>query len=172
MNRRRAVAHYLMPDEILKTIYDLDMERLWARGCRHILLDLDNTLVPWNAMEVPDCLLSWTGSLAERGFKCVLVSNNSDGRTNTVAKRLDLPYLANAGKPGKKAAIRAMEIINGCPKSSAIVGDQLMTDIWMGKKAGLYTVLVSPISNTEFKGTKLNRIIERALLSSMGVERP
>ncbi len=166
------MAHYLRPDEILKTIYDLDIEGLWARGRRHILLDLDNTLVPWNDTQVPESLLKWAGDLKDRGFKCVLVSNNGDERTKAVADLLSLSYLASAGKPGKKAAFRAMDIIGASPKDSAIVGDQLMTDIWMGKKAGLYTILVSPISNREFKGTKLNRLIERALLSSMGVERP
>lgn len=166
------MAHYLRPDEILKTIYDLDIEGLLARGCRHILLDLDNTLVPWNDVEVPESLLKWAGDLKNRGFKCILVSNNGDERTKVVAERLGLPYLPNAGKPMKRAALKAMEMLGARPADTAIVGDQLLTDIWMGKKTGLFTILVSPISKTEFKGTKFNRLIERALLSSMGVERP
>ncbi|HZX47205.1 MAG TPA: HAD hydrolase-like protein, partial [Clostridia bacterium] len=72
-----------------------------------------------------------------------------------------------AGKPRKKAFIRAMATIGKNISNTAVIGDQIFTDIFGGKRLGLYTVLVIPVSEREFFTTRLVRRIERTILDRM-----
>ncbi|HOF86860.1 MAG TPA: HAD hydrolase-like protein, partial [Armatimonadota bacterium] len=59
---------------------------------------------------------------------------------------------------------RAMAMLETTPDTTAIIGDQLFTDIWGGKRLGLYTILVSPLSPRESLFTRaLQRPLERAV---------
>jgi len=161
-----------MPDQVIKSVYELDLHALKASGYRFILFDLDNTLVPWNDEVVDEKLTRWIKQVKSLGFQSVILSNNAQRRIKPVADKLDLPYRHNAIKPLKRAALGAMRMIGASPRQTVLIGDQLITDIWAGKRAKLYTVLVSPINLSEHRGTKLNRIVENIILNSMGVKRP
>ena len=164
--------YYFMPDEIRKSVYDIDLHLLYSKGFRCILVDLDNTLMPWNDVSISDEVKRWFARAERIGFKAVIVSNNDSKRIEPIAKAAGVPFLPHAGKPMKKAAIKAMEIAGASRKQTVLIGDQLLTDIWTGKRARIYTVLVSPINTAEFKWTRFTRLFERAILSSMGVKRP
>ena len=164
--------YFLMPDEVLKSVYDIDVHRLWGQGFRFMLLDLDNTLLPWNTYFVRGELKEWFKKVRAVGFTCVIVSNNSHVRIAPVASELDVPFVENAGKPFRSSIARAMNLIGAPREQTLMVGDQLITDILAGKSAKLYTILVSPISEKEHKGTKINRLVERMLLDGMGIKRP
>lgn len=164
--------YYFMPDQVIKSVYELDLHALKAGGFRFILFDLDNTLVPWNNEIVDDKLKNWIRVVKNLGFQCIILSNNAERRIKPVAEKLGLPYRHNAVKPMKRSALRAMEAIGAKPRQTVLVGDQLITDIWAGKRAKLYTVLVSPINVIEHGGTKLNRFFENIILNNMGVKRP
>jgi hypothetical protein len=48
-------------------------------------------------------------------------------------------------------------------KEAVVIGDQLLTDVLGGKFAGLYTILVEPLSPREARRTRFNRLVERLL---------
>lgn len=160
------------PDQLCARVYDIDLETLWAQGYRCLLFDLDNTLVAWNDCAVTPELCSWFDRVKALGFRAAVLSNNHAPRILPVAQALDVAFLADARKPGKAAAQKGMALLDATPHNCALIGDQLITDVWTGKQAGLYTILVSPISSVEYGGTKINRILERVLLRSMGLKRP
>lgn len=164
--------HFLKPDEVLKCVYDIDIDKLRVMGYRYMLLDLDNTLLPWNSCEVRGELKDWLCRLSDAGFSCVIVSNNSHPRVQPVAKQLGIPFVENANKPLRSSVSRAMKLAGARTRQTLMVGDQLVTDIWAGKTARLYTILVSPLCEKEHAGTKINRWLERMLLKRMGVKRP
>lgn len=160
------------PNEILHSVYQIDLQALWNQGYKSILFDLDNTLLPWNDEKVTQELEHWFVHLKEIGFSAALISNNHAPRILPVAEKLEVVFLPDAHKPASGAAQLCMAMIDARKEACVMVGDQIITDIWMGNKAGLYTILVSPISSVEYGGTRINRVLERILMRVMGLKRP
>jgi len=92
------------------------------------------------------------------------VSNNTDLRVKEIADRVNIPFIARAKKPRRRSFRKAMALMDTKPEHTAVVGDQIFTDILGGNRLGLFTVLVSPISRKEFIGTRLVRILEKIIL--------
>lgn len=154
----------LYPREFRKTIYDIDLDALKRAGVAGLVVDLDNTIIARNSVEVPAKLKEWVGSAKALGFKVCILSNNWHARVSKVASQLDLPLVARAVKPRKKAFTMAMRAIGTTAPTTAVIGDQMFTDIFGGNIAGSYTILVVPISKEEAPHTKVLRKLERVLM--------
>jgi HAD superfamily phosphatase (TIGR01668 family) len=129
-----------------------------------VLLDLDNTLVPYRTLgEAPEGLLEWLQALKEAGVQVILVSNGSRRRVHYWREKLEIPGFGPAGKPwfGFRKALRRLALT---PREVAVVGDQLFTDVLGGNLIGAYTVLVPPLSKKEMGYTRLVRKLERWVL--------
>ena len=137
--------HILKPDIYIKRALDLDMAGLWERGIRGVVLDVDNTLVPHNSMEVTPDASEFVRRLKAQGFRVIVLSNNREERVAPLAEELGLPYEFDCLKPKKKFYRLAMERMDTVPETTVAVGDQLLTDVWGGNRSGLLTVLVHPI---------------------------
>lgn len=158
----------LKPDLFLDSIHDLDWDKLRARGIRALILDLDNTLVGWRSPDTPPELLDWIKELKARGFVACLVSNNFSDRVSSFGDRLGFPHVPRAAKPRRGAFRKAMSILNTSASETAVIGDQVFTDVLGGNRLGLFTVLVVPINNREFIGTRAVRMVERMALRFIG----
>jgi HAD superfamily phosphatase (TIGR01668 family) len=155
------------PDEYAESIFDIDYESLYNRGVRALVFDIDNTIEGYGSPVPSEGVLALFGSLSGRGFSCCLASNNSRGRVERFNERLCLPALHKAGKPGRAvltraAALMGLEDIN--KKTLAVVGDQLFTDIWMGRRCGVHTVLVRPVTAYDPWNVALKRVLEGLIL--------
>ena len=88
--------------------------------------------------------------LRARGVRLLLADLD-----NTLAEALGIPYEGHAGKPKVGGFQRAMARMGAAPEETAIVGDQIFTDIWGGNRAGVLTLLVHPIQfGTVFRGLR------------------
>lgn len=158
---------FLVPDEHLDSIFEIDIAKLEARGIRGLITDMDNTLVPWSDRSVYPRLEQWFFTLRSRGFKLFIVSNNSRDRGGLLAGELGIPAIWYAVKPRRGAFRRALEQMELDPGQVAVVGDQVFTDVLGGNRLGLYTILVTPISEKEFIWTMLMRRLERLVLKKI-----
>ena len=156
---------YFVPDLHVQSIYHIDLEALKKRGVTTIITDLDNTLVEADSPHYTPRLVKWLDDLQEIGFKVIIVSNNNRTRVSEFADPLTVPYIHEARKPVKRAFKQALERLNSTAEETVVIGDQLLTDVFGGNRMGLYTILVVPISHKEQLGTKINRAIERRILS-------
>jgi HAD superfamily phosphatase (TIGR01668 family) len=147
----------LIPDAVLDSVLSLSAGWLEARGLRGILLDLDNTLVPYASSAPSPAILQHVAALRQAGFAAAIVSNAMPSRALTVARHFGLPYLANAGKPSPEAFRRAAAMLSLETNLVVAVGDQLLRDILGGRRAGCATVLVTPLSSRDFPGTRVLR---------------
>ncbi len=154
----------LLPMKTYNTIFDIPLVQLYTFGIRGIIFDLDNTLTEWNNPELSLETISWLEDAKKMGFSMCFVSNNSDVRVREVADLVEIPFVARAGKPRRRSFRRAMDLMQTKPENTAVVGDQIFTDILGGNRLGLFTVLVSPISRKEFIGTRFVRLIEKIIL--------
>jgi HAD superfamily phosphatase (TIGR01668 family) len=126
-----------------------------------VILDLDNTIVAWNAPAPTSEVQQWVTELAKSGVKVCIVSNNFSNRVRAIAQRLGVPVVTGAIKPTPWAFRKAMRVMGTEPKDTALVGDQLFTDVLGGNLLGLKTILVDPLSVREFPTTMLVRRVER-----------
>ncbi len=157
----------LCPNVYLESIYELDLNKLKQKGIRGIITDLDNTLIAWNDNTVYPKLDEWFRMLKEENFKVCIVSNNSRGRVKIFSDMLDIPAIPKAVKPRRKAFRSALDKMGLKPNEAAVVGDQLFTDVLGGNRLGLFTVLVIPVSEREFFGTRIVRKAERWVLKKL-----
>ncbi|PWV98421.1 hypothetical protein DFQ01_11856 [Paenibacillus cellulosilyticus] len=158
----------LLPNLRLNSVYDLDIEALARRGIKGIITDLDNTLVGAKEPHATPRLIEWLDKLHKHGFKIVIVSNNNNVRVSRFADPLGIPYVPLARKPSNKAFRKAFEILGLREDQTAVIGDQMMTDVLGGNRLGLYTILVLPIApKDEGVMTRVNRLMERIALRSL-----
>jgi hypothetical protein len=127
----------LIPDKIVKSIYELDLDSLSRQGVRLILADLDNTIARYHEWEPSQKLKDWAKEVEAHGMTLFVLSN---GRKPWRSKRFCegfLPFISHASKPHAKNFYKAMEL-NGCaPEETIMLGDQIFTDIWGAHNAGL-----------------------------------
>lgn len=129
-----------------RDIYELTGAALAARGLTLLLADLDNTLVPYGVPLPDERLRAWRDDLAAHGVTLFVLSNNRhESRPRIFSEALEIPYIGHAGKPKTPSFYRAMERLGASKEQTAIVGDQIFTDVLGGNRAGVSTILVEPI---------------------------
>jgi uncharacterized protein len=148
------------PHEELQSVTDLDCGKLAELGLRGLIFDLDNTLVKWKHDELAPEVLAKIAQLKASGFRICLLSNARQHRAAAVADRLQVAFIAPAAKPRKGPFKKALEILGTGPEQTAIIGDQLFTDICGGNRIGLHTIWVRPLAEQEFVWTRLVRRLE------------
>jgi HAD superfamily phosphatase (TIGR01668 family) len=155
----------LRPNLFLDSVLHISPAELAAKGIKGLILDIDNTLVEWGKDVPATEVVGWFQAVRAEGIKTCIVSNNSQKRVEALAKALDLPAFCKARKPSRKAFRKAVSLMGTSAVETAVIGDQIFTDILGGNRLGLYTILVSPISRREFIGTRLVRLVERFVLT-------
>jgi len=151
----------LRPDMMVDAIWDIAPEQLRARGIAGVILDLDNTIVDWSRSEVREEVRRWAELAQQAGLRLCIASNaRGKARVADIAERVGCSWLAPAGKPSRGGLRRVMEMLGTTPQTTALVGDQVFTDIVGGNRLGLFTILVRPLSRRDFPATKIMRIIE------------
>lgn len=142
-------------------IYELSGEALARRGFKLLLADLDNTLAPYGVPLPDEKLKAWRDELARHGVALFILSNNrKEHRPRVFAEELGVPYIGHAGKPKTPSFYRAMERLGVTKEQTAIVGDQVFTDVLGGNRAGVSTILVQPVRLAGNPGRYLRYAVE------------
>ena len=137
---------------------------LKKKGIGALLIDIDNTLAPYEQPDPDDRIRAWFASLAENGIKVALVSNNHPPRVERFNRTLRLPAYADSKKPSKKTLLVAMEAIGATREETAMLGDQLLTDSFAGKHIGLPSIIVPPINDKKNLFFRFKRLCERPFI--------
>ncbi len=151
------------PDHEIESAYDIDYEGLYQKGYRGVIYDIDNTLVPHGA-PADEKAIALFRRLHEIGYRTMLLSNNKEPRVRSFCDQVGSMYIFRAGKPKTTGYENAMERMGTTAEDTLFVGDQLFTDVWGAKKAGIVTYLVKPIHPKEEIQIVLKRKLERIVL--------
>lgn len=151
------------PDKDVESAYMIDYEELYRQGYRGIIFDIDNTLVPHGA-PADERAVALFERLKGIGYGVMLLSNNKEPRVKSFNDQVKVKYIFKAGKPGRAGYERAMEQLGTNCSNTFFVGDQLFTDVWGAKKAGIYSFLVQPIHPKEEIQIVLKRKLEKIVL--------
>lgn len=152
------------PDIMMDSAYEIDYEEYYKKGYRGIIYDVDNTLVPHGAAADGRAV-----ALFERlhavGFSVTLLSNNKEPRVKSFAQDVKYAdYIFKADKPSPKGYQEAMRRMGTDEKHTLFIGDQLFTDVWGAKNAGILSILVKPIHPREEIQIVFKRKLERIVL--------
>lgn len=151
------------PDEYMASTYVISFEKLFEEGYRGVIFDIDNTLVPHGA-PADERAKKLFARLEKIGFQSCLLSNNQEPRVKMFNQDIQTNYIYNAHKPSKKNYVKAMEKMGTDKENTLFVGDQLFTDVWGAKRAGIRNILVKPIHPKEEIQIVLKRYLERIVL--------
>lgn len=154
------------PHRLVETVWQVTPEELKRQNVEGVILDLDNTLVRWQQEEMAEEVTAWLTSIRKHDLKISILSNSVlSRRSERIAEKLGCPNVRQARKPSRDGFRRAMAAMGTVPENTAIVGDQMFTDIWGGNRTGIYTIMVEPIHEHEFAYTRyVSRPPERTLL--------
>lgn len=153
------------PALIVDKVQEIDIDAVVRKGIRGLILDIDNTLVPQHVAEADENALEWIGKIKEAGLKACIVSNATKKRVVRFNEKLKLYAIHRALKPGTRAFRKAMRLMDLKPEQTAVIGDQIFTDVYGGNRAGLYTILVKPIHRSESFFVRLKRFPEKLVLA-------
>lgn len=147
-NRRGGALNFsLKADYVCDSVFDITGSVLAEKGISLLLADLDNTLVPYGVARPDDRLQVWCRGLKEAGVALFVLSNNRHSeRPRVFCQAMGIPFIGHAGKPKTAGFHQAMKQLNVTARQTAIVGDQVFTDVLGGNRAGVATILVKPIS--------------------------
>ncbi|HHY72935.1 MAG TPA: YqeG family HAD IIIA-type phosphatase [Bacillus bacterium] len=156
-----------LPNEHVKSIFDIEPIALHEKGIKGIITDLDNTLVEWDRPEATPKLIEWFQKMKDSGIVITIVSNNNQERVKLFSKPLGIQYIYEARKPMGRAFRKAVKDMNLKKEEVVVIGDQLLTDVLGGNRSGLHTILVVPVAQSDGFFTRINRRIERSILNIM-----
>ena len=151
------------PYAYAESVFAIDYQKLYDKGYRGILFDIDNTLVHHGdpSTKEVDALFQ---KLHRMGWKTLLLTNNDQERVERFIQNIHTLYLCDAEKPDPSSYQKAIEQLN-LPKQTVIcIGDQIFTDILGANRSGISSILVKFIQIDGETKIGKRRYLERLIL--------
>ncbi len=154
-----------VPNYYFDTVFEVTPELLTSHGIKGLILDIDNTLVPYEIPEPTEEIRAWLESMWESGIKTSFVSNNHADRVDVFNLTLGCPAFPDSGKPFKKSCQKALNAMGLSGSETAIIGDQVFTDVLAGWNSRLkLAILVKPIKDKTSFFFRFKRFLEKPVL--------
>jgi len=139
------VFRLFIPRYAFREITDVSFDFLEQLGAKLIMLDLDNTLAEYKEPGPPECVVKWVEDLKKQGMEMYIVSNSKrKERVETFGITLGVDVIIKARKPSPKSIFQAINATGATVKESALIGDQVFTDMIAANRAGVISIAVEP----------------------------
>ena len=139
-----------LPDFIFQTITQISPAFLREHGIRLLLMDFDNTMLPYTTDRPEQPLLDWIAGMQDAGITLCIVSNSHKDRVPRFCQERGLDCITRAKKPFSKGIRECLAKYDIPAKNAALVGDQIYTDTLGANCVGVTSILVSAINNHNF----------------------
>jgi len=137
----------LLPDLILPHLTDLTPEMLLSRGVDFLMLDFDNTVVPYvTDIPTPE-MVAWLETMRASAVRLCVVSNSHKPRVVEFCRKYGLDCVTHAKKPFQRGIRETLSRFSLEPAGCALVGDQIYTDVLGANCGGLTSILIQAINN-------------------------
>ena len=137
----------LLPVLLTDRVTNLTPEFLREQGIRLLMLDFDNTIVPYTTDIPTPEMAAWLAQMGRSDIQICVVSNSRRDRVKVFCEKLGIPCITHARKPFSKGICQCMEQFAVPPAQCALVGDQIFTDTLGANCAGVRSILVKAIDN-------------------------
>ena len=136
-----------LPTYRTKALIDLSPEILQAKKIQLLMLDFDNTIVPYTTDTPTEEMAAWLQEMLASDIQICVVSNSKRGRVKIFCEKYGMDCITHAKKPSTKGIRQCIERY-GLPKTAcALAGDQIYTDTLGANRAGIRSILVEAINN-------------------------
>ena len=153
----------LLPKLMADSLTALTPEVLRLHGIRLLMLDFDNTIVPYTTDIPTEPMANWLEVMKSSGIQLCVVSNSHKDRVKVFCEAYKIPCITHAAKPGTRGIRECLERYGVPASQAAIVGDQIYTDTLGGNLSGVMPILVHAIDNHNF-WLKLRHIAEKPFI--------
>lgn len=153
----------LKPNIKLKRVTDITPEILKKYNITSLILDVDNTLSTHHGQILTDGLENWLALMNQEKIDLIILSNSKEQRVKPFAEKINLNYLSLGLKPLPFGYLKAVKRLGSKRKNTAIVGDQIFTDVLGGSFVGVKKILLTPIKLEDGLGFKFKRKIEKII---------
>ena len=137
----------LLPKVIVPVLTDVSEDFLHNRGIRLLMLDFDNTIVPYTTNIPTDEMENWLRHMTVSDIQLCVVSNSKKNRVKIFCEKYGIDCITHANKPFPKGIRECLEKYQISPSECALVGDQIFTDTLGANGCGVTSILVSAIDN-------------------------
>ena len=118
------------PVEAYHSLYEIELDKLQSIGKKLILIDVDNTLLPWRSEDFPPETLTWIEAGRALGLEfCILSNTRNVERLKRLSEKMGIEYLTGKFKPSRAMYFQALEKFKVKPEEAVMIGDQLLTDV-------------------------------------------
>ena len=153
----------LLPRIRTEKLTDLTVQHLLDRKIRLLMLDFDNTIVPYTTNVPTEEMQQWLRAMVQSEIQVCVVSNSKKDRVKIFCAAYGIDCITHAAKPSPKGILSCLEKYGIGAKEAAIVGDQIFTDTLGGNRAGVTTILVKAIDNHNF-WLKARHVLEKPFI--------
>jgi len=153
----------LLPKIIVPALTDVTEELLRSRGIKLLMLDFDNTIVPYTTSVPTAKMENWLETMVQSDIRLCVVSNSHKDRVKIFCEKYAIPCITHANKPFSEGIRECLERYQMEPTECALVGDQIFTDTLGANCAGVTSVLVRPIHNHNF-WLKARHVLEQPFI--------
>ena len=140
----------LLPTMITPALTDLTPAFLEKQNIRLLMLDFDNTIVPYTTNIPTRNMMLWLTGMDMSGVKMCVVSNSRNDRVKNFCAQYGIDCITHAKKPFSRGIRQCLERYRVMPEECALVGDQIFTDTLGANCAGVRSILVKAIDNHNF----------------------
>jgi HAD superfamily phosphatase (TIGR01668 family) len=155
------------PNKYYTNVFSVDFNKLKNQGIKVVACDLDNTLVPHDIKEANEEVQELINKVKSLGMDFVIISNNHEKRVSNFAGGLDIQYYYDARKPLPKVMKKILSKYHIKKNELALIGDQIMTDVFGANSFGITSILVTPLAKRDIIWTKPNRFMEARIIKRL-----
>ena len=152
-----------LPRYLVRSITDLTPELLSGKGIKLLMLDFDNTIVPYTTDVPTEETVACLRALTAAGITLCVVSNSKRQRVQIFCRQYGLPCINHARKPFSKGIRACLAQFQRRPEECALAGDQIFTDVLGANCTGIRSILVKPIHNHNF-WLKARHVLEQPFI--------
>ena len=135
----------LIPDYSFNCITGITPDFLKRIGIKFLMLDLDNTIAAYDEHVFAGNISKWISDIQDKGVDLFIISNSTrKKRVKSHSDSIGVSFLMKSQKPSTKSLLHAMEVSGHSPDTSALAGDQILTDTAAANRAGIVSIIVRP----------------------------
>ena len=153
----------LLPRIHTEKLTDVTLQDLRDRQIRLLMLDFDNTIVPYTTDEPTAQMVAWLAEMVRSDIQLCVVSNSKKDRVRIFCAAHGMDCITHAAKPSAKGILQCLDRYGIPAGEAALVGDQIFTDTLAGNRAGVTTILVRAIDNHNF-WLKARHVLEKPFI--------
>lgn len=153
----------LLPTLMTPKLTDLTPQHLRLRGIQLLMMDFDNTIVPYTTSTPTAEMDRWLREMTASDIKLCVVSNSKKDRVKVFCRQYGIDCIAHSKKPFPKGIRQCLCQYGLSPRHCALVGDQIFTDTLGANGCGVTSILVKAIDNHNI-WLKLRHVAEKPFI--------